>query len=216
MGCDGPCCRGGFERVFSEKTARGDADAYRRKGLDHDARRMREIVAARLATGYDVLEVGGGVGALHIELLRSGAARATNVELTSSYEAVAADLLREAGLADRTERVLGDFVEAAAALPAADVVVMQRVVCCYPDADRLVGAAASHTRRLLLMSFPVERWWIRLGAVVGNALLALRRDTFRAYVHPFARVRAAAEREGLRLSTRERGFIWQVVVFERS
>ena len=177
---------------------------------------MRSLTTERLAAGYDVLEVGGGVGALHIELLKAGASRATNVELTSSYETVAADLLRESGFADRTDRLLGDFVEAAATVASADVVVMQRVVCCYPDVDRLVGAAAAHARRLLLMSFPVERWWIRLGAVIGNALLALRRDTFRAYVHPLARVRAAAEREGLRLTLRERGFIWQVVVFERS
>jgi len=215
MRCDGPCCDRGFERMFSEKTARDDAEAYRRKGLEHDARRMRDLATARLPGGYEVLEVGGGVGALHIELLRRGASRATNVELTSSYEAVAGELLRENGFADRTTRMLGDFVTAAAGVPPADVVVMQRVVCCYPDVDGLVGAAATHARRLLLMSFPVERWWIRFGITVANGLLALRRDTFRGHVHPFARVRRAAEREGLRLSSRERGLIWQVVAFER-
>lgn len=215
MSCQGPCCRGGYERVFSEKTARGEARAYRRRGLDHDAARMRELAIGRLAPGYEVLEVGGGVGALHIELLKAGGSRATNVELTPSYEAVAAELLGETGVADRVSRVLGDFVAIAPTVAPADVVVMQRVVCCYPDADALVGSAAAHARRLLLMSFPVERWWIHLGVRVVNALLALRRDTFRAYVHPFARVRAAAEREGLRLAHRERGRIWQVVVFER-
>lgn len=213
-----PCgagCECGFERVFSEKSARARARGYREHGLDADARWMARTVAERLPAGYGVLEVGGGIGALQIELLRAGAAAATNVELTRTYEAVASELLGEAGLAGRVDRRLGDFVALAADTPAADVVVMQRVVCCYPDAEALVGAAAGHARRLLLMSFPVERWWLRAGVAVANALLALRRDTFRVYVHPFARIRAAAEREGLRLMARERGLLWQIVAFER-
>ena len=177
---------------------------------------MRDEVAMRLGPGYDVLEIGGGVGALYIELLKRGGSRAANIELTSSYEAVAGELLAETGLADRVSRRLGDFVAIAGTTPSADVVLMQRVVCCYPDVDALVGAAASHTRRLLVMSFPVERWWIRLGALFGNTLLALRRDTFRAYVHPLGRIIGAAERQGLRLVAREPGLLWQVVTLERA
>jgi len=201
--------------VFSEKSARAAARGYRENGLADDARWMVRAVAERVPAGYGVLEVGGGIGTLQIELLRAGAATATNVELTRTYETVASELLSESGLAGRVDRRLGDFVVLAAETPAADVVVMQRVVCCYPDADALVGAAGRHARRLLLMSFPVERWWLRVGVAAINALLALRRDALRVYLHPFARIRAAAEREGLRLASRERGLFWQIVAFER-
>ncbi len=215
MGRCGPCCGGGYERVFSEKAARAKARTYRERGPDDHAKRMTRLVAERTSPGYGVLEIGGGIGILQIELLRAGASVATNVEYTTSYEAVAGELLRDAGLTERVTRRLGDFVAVAAETATADVVLMQRVVCCYPDADALVGAAAAHTRRLLLMSFPVERWWIRLGVTLANAYLRLRRETFRAYVHPFARIRAAAERDGLRLALRERGLLWQLVAFER-
>jgi magnesium-protoporphyrin O-methyltransferase len=93
---------------------------------------------------------------------------------------------------------------------------MNRVVCCYPDADALVGAAADHARRLLVMTFPVDRWWIRAGIAAANALLAIRGGTFRAYAHATRAVLAAAERRGMRLVEHRRGLIWQVIALERT
>lgn len=92
---------------------------------------------------------------------------------------------------------------------------MNRVVCCYPDADALVGAAADHARRYLMLTIPVDRWWLRIGIAIGNAMLALRRNTFRGYVHATRAVVAAAERQGMRLVERRRGVIWQLIALER-
>lgn len=211
------CCQpGDYDKVFDEKHARSKARAYARDGLTGDARRIVEFVRSRMPPGYSVLEVGGGIGEIHLELLKDGAARALNVELATRYEAIATELLRERGLADRVERRLGDFVREAASVPEADVVVMNRVVCCYPDADALVGAAADHARRYLVLTIPVDRWWIRLGIAMGNAVLALRRNTFRGYVHASRKVLAAAERRGMRLAERRRGLIWQLIALERA
>jgi len=210
------CCEPGeYDKVFDEKHARSKAREYASKGLTGDARRVVDFLRDRMSPGYSVLEVGGGVGEIHLELLRDGAARVLNIELATQYETVASELIRERGLGDRVERRLGDFVHEAGSVPAADVVVMNRVVCCYPDADALVGAAADHARRYLVLTIPVDRWWIRLGIAMGNALLALRRNTFRGYVHATRMVFAAAERRGMRLAERRRGFIWQLIAFER-
>jgi magnesium-protoporphyrin O-methyltransferase len=155
------CCQpDDYDKVFDEKHARTKARDYARSGLTGDARRIVDFIRGRVPQGYDVLEVGGGVGEIQLELLKTGAAHVTNVELATRYETIASELLREHGFTDRVERRLGDFVREAGAVPAADVVVMNRVVCCYPDPDALVGAAASHARRLLVMTFPVDRWWI--------------------------------------------------------
>ncbi len=211
------CCRpGDYDKIFDAKHARTKARAYVRKGLDTDARRIVDFVRGTAAPGYSVLEVGGGIGEIQLELLRDGAARAINVELATQYEGAAAELIRERGLGDRVERRLGDFVREAASLPAADVVVMHRVVCCYPDADALVGAAADHARRLLVVTFPVDRWWIRGGIAAANLFLALRGGAFRAYAHATRAVLSAAERRGMRLVRRDRGFLWQLVALERS
>ena len=213
----GGCCRpGDYDKLFDEKNARAKAREYARKGLNDDALRIVDFVRGRLSPGYSVLEVGGGVGAIQLELLRDGAARAVNIELATQYEIVAAELIRERGLGERVERRLGDFVREGGTIAGADVVVMQRVVCCYPDADALVGAGADHARRLLLLTFPVERWWIRVGLAAENALFRLRGSTFRSFVHSTAAILATAQRHGMRVADHHRGLIWQVVAFERT
>ncbi len=127
---------------------------YRRRGLDANGRRIVGFVARRGVEGATVLDVGGGNGALGLELLKAGAERAITVELSSSYDTTATELAREAGFEDRIERRIIDFAEAAEELPEGDVVVMHRVVCCYPEGESLVAAAAGRARRILAFSLP--------------------------------------------------------------
>jgi len=212
----GGCCRpSDFDQIFDEKRARNKARDYARKGVTGDSRRIVELVRRNIPPGYSLLEVGGGIGEIQLELLRDGAAHVVNVELATQWEHSALELLRERGLGDRVDRRLGDFVREGDNIPTADVVVMNRVVCCYPDAEALVGAAADHARRLLVMTFPVDRWWIRCGFAAPNVLLSLRGSTFRALVHPTRAVRSTAERHGLRLAQHDRGIIWQLLAFGR-
>ena len=101
-----------------------------------------------------VLEVGGGVGAIQLELLRAGAAATVNAELSPAYEPYAAELADEAGLGGRTERRVVDFARQGSESQAADVVILHKVVCCYPDYETLVGQASSHTTHQLALTFP--------------------------------------------------------------
>ena len=213
----GGCCRpSDYDKVFDEKHARSKAREYARKGLSGDSQRIVDLVRGRLPLGYSVLEIGGGVGEIQLELLKEGAARALNIELATQYERVADEMIRDRGLTDRVERRLGDFVREAATIPSADVVIMNRVVCCYPDLEALVGAAADHARHYMVMTFPVDRWWIRCGIAAANTFLRVRRSTFRGYVHATNAVISVAERRALRLSEHRRGLIWQLIAFERT
>src|SRR5688572_16023398 len=115
---------------------------------------MVDFLAERGVEGATVLEVGGGVGEIQIELLKRGAASAVTLELSPAYDDEATQLLREAGLEGRVERRLHDIAEDPEAVEPADVVVLHRVVCCYPDYERLLGVAAQHARRLLVFSYP--------------------------------------------------------------
>jgi 2-polyprenyl-3-methyl-5-hydroxy-6-metoxy-1,4-benzoquinol methylase len=210
------CCRPrGYEEFFSEKAARRSGRRYRKKGLDATARRLVEFLRERGIEGQTVLEIGGGVGAIQLELLKAGAARAVNVELSPGYEESAIELAREAGVEDRIDHRLGDFVQQAGELETADVVVMHKVVCCYPDYDALVGAAADRSRHRLVISFPRNVWWMRLAIRLGNLYCRARRLDFRAYLHRPPAIVAAATRRGLRSVANEEGFVWQVAALER-
>ena len=213
MSCCAPLAYG---QVFDDREARRNARAYRKKGLDPTARRMVRFLTDQEAVPRTILEIGGGIGALQVELLRAGASRATNIELSPAYEAVARDLLADAGLTERVQRHLGDFASAPDAFPPADVVIMHRVVCCYPEAGRLVSAAASRAQRYLAMSYPRDAWWVRAGLAAENLLLfSLRRIGFRIYVHPPHTLLAAAQAHGFTLALQHRGWVWEATVLQR-
>lgn len=165
--------------------------------------------------GASVLEIGGGVGAIQLELLDAGAARATNLELSPLYEAEAGILAREHGVEGRIERRLGDVVAQPALAGEADAVVMHKVVCCYPDYDALVGSASERAKRYLVMSFPRPRALIRLGMGAVNLAARVLRWEYRTWVHPPEALVAAAERRGLALALESRSRIWQVAALER-
>jgi hypothetical protein len=209
------CCDpNGLSGMFDEKHARSKARRYRQSGLDADARRVVDVVGARIA-GQTVLEVGGGIGAIQIELLRLGAVGAENVEVSPGYEAVALDLANERGVADRIVRRVADFaVDHASAAPA-DLVLLHRVVCCYPDMPALVGPAARLTRRWLVLTFPADHWWIRAGIRGASAVQALLRRRFRVFFHEPRAIVAVATAGGLRPLTTRRGLVWELVALER-
>lgn len=213
----GDCCTPkGYRWVFSERSAKMEAKRYRRRGLDATSRRIVDFLKNQGVQGRTVLEIGGGIGAIQIELLKAGAARATSVELTPTYEEVASQLLSEAGLSGRVERKVMDFAQAADQVDGADVVIMNRVLCCYYDMPRLAGAAADHAQRTLVMTFPRRSVWIRAGLGIGNGLLWLTRRHFHIFVHRPAEIMAASERHGLRPVLNQTGLMWTLAALSRA
>lgn len=204
----GCCTQSEVSRFFNRRVAAKDTRRYRRRGLTGTARTLTMLAGD--VRGASVLDVGGGIGAIELELLQAGAARATSIELSGAYETEAETLLAERGFAGRVDRRVGDFVADGASVVQHDVVVLHRVVCCYPDVDALVGEAASHARRTLLLTYPQDRRLIRAGVRVVNLFLRLSRCGFRTYAHRVERIVAVAGQHGLTLETRERaGFLWE-------
>ena len=210
------CSPKGYRWVFSERSARAEARKYRRRGLDGTSRRIVDFLKTQGVEGRTVLEVGGGIGAIQIELLKAGATRAVSIELTPTYEDVATGLLIDAGLTDRVERKVMDFAQVASEVEGADVVIMNRVICCYPDMPRLAGAAADHARQLLVMSYPTGAWWMRAGLAVSNFMLWLLRREFHVFVHPPSEIIATTRQRGLEPVLDEQGVVWIVAAVRRS
>ena len=196
--------------------ARRSLERYRRKGLDDLERRMLASASEAGLEGARVLEIGGGIGTLQVELLASGAERGEVVELVSSYEPYASELARDKGLEARSSFRVVDVLEDPDAVEPADVVVMNRVVCCTPDGIALVGQAARLTRRTLVLSFPRDVLWIRAGLHLLNAGLLLAGKSFRVFVHPADALLAAAEAEGLSVVDRGRSVAWEFAALRRA
>ena len=206
-----------YRRFFNHKEAERRVRAYRRKGLDSMASSMVKYLVSRGVEGADVLEVGGGVGGIQLELLKAGvAAKTVNIELSSGYEEAAQELAEQEGFEDRITRRLGDFVEHQDDFEPADVLVMNRVVCCYPWMERMMEAATNKTGRFLALTFPREKWWMKFGVVFVNRLMGLRKCDFRAFVHPVADIESIATRAGLVVRYTNNNLAWQALVLERA
>lgn len=213
-----PCCSGqcaGIESQFDARTARHDLRRYRRRGPRGTTRVLLAALRQAGVRGATLLDVGGGVGVIHHELLADGAARATHVDASSSYLAAARDEAERRGHADRVELRYGNFVELAPAIGDADVVTLDRVICCFDDMQALVAASAAHARRLYGLVYPTDNLLVRLGGPIVNALLRLKRSGFRTFIHRTADVDRVVRAAGLTKIFAKRGVAWQVVVYAR-
>jgi 2-polyprenyl-3-methyl-5-hydroxy-6-metoxy-1,4-benzoquinol methylase len=213
---EGCCNPRGCDSFFTPRFARRMAKRYRKRGLDGTARRMVEFLERRGLEGATVLEIGGGVGEIQIELLKRGAARAMNLELSPAYDEEAQRLLREADLESRAERRLHDLAVDPDAVEPADLVVLHRVVCCYPDYERLLGAVAEHARRAVVFSYPPRNVVSRLFVTGANVVFRLRRRQYRSFAHPPAAMLSVLRERGLRDTFAGHSLVWQVAGLERN
>jgi magnesium-protoporphyrin O-methyltransferase len=201
--------------MFSPRFARRSLRRYRSKGLDPLERRM--IASAREGglEGVRVLEVGGGIGKLQAELLEAGAEQGEVIELVAAFEPYARELAREKGLEQRTSFRVADILDEGEMVTPADVVLLNRVVCCSPDGVQLAAAAARLTRRTLVLSFPRRLLAIRVAVAFQNLVFRMLGRSFRVFVHPLEAVVAAAESGGLGLVEHGQRGIWEFVAMRR-
>ena len=210
------CCDPrGCDAFFSPRFARRMAKRYRRRGLDKTAARMVAFLERRGVAGATVLEIGGGIGDIQVELLKRGATHTVNLELSSGYDQEAEALLRDAGLEGRAERRIQDIATDGNAIDAADVVVLHRVVCCYPDYERLLDAVASHARRFVVFSHPPRNAVSRAVLATQNLAFRLMRREFRTFAHPPAAMLRVLEDRGLRPAFAHHGLVWHVEGLQR-
>ena len=210
-----PCDCGCAANTFSTKEAEGDLNRYLEKGPDATTRALIDAIVAQGVEGTTVLDVGGGIGAIQLELLAAGAARAEAVDASEAYIETALAEAARRGYANRTTGHVGDFVELATSIEPADVVTLDRVVCCYPDVDALLGAAADKSTRIVGLVYPRDIWWNRFVGRVMNAWGWLTRDSTRWYLYPTRQVDEIMRRAGFAGREITRDWIWQVVLYRR-
>jgi hypothetical protein len=212
------CCQGqDYDRMFDAKQARKDLRAYQKKGPRGATRRLLAALSARLEDGFSLLDIGGGVGVVQHELARAGAVSVTAVDASHAYlDQLDAEAQRQ-GYRDRQTLVEGDFVAVATEIPAATVVTLDKVICCYPDMQQLVAASAAKAKRLYAIVIPTDRWWLRVGSRIANFVVSrILGWQFRSFVHSHRAIDAVCAAQGLVPSATDPGWLWHVRIYERA
>ncbi|HEX9331162.1 MAG TPA: class I SAM-dependent methyltransferase [Anaerolineales bacterium] len=211
-----PCnCCEITDNAFSEAEAMSELRSYHKRGPAHQTKLILEAVRSLGLKNADLLDIGGGIGAIHHELLKDVARTATHVDASSAYLKEAKQEAARRGHSEQVNFIHADFTDVAAELPKADIVTLDRVVCCYPDFYRLLEAAAEHSQRALALTYPRETWYLRLGEGVINFFQRLRKDPFRMFLHPVAEMDSLLKREGFKRVSLRRLFIWEMALYQR-
>jgi SAM-dependent methyltransferase len=212
----GDCCTARYDAQFDDETARRDLLEYRANGPDGSTRRLIDALRDAGVRDATLLDIGGGIGAVQLELLGAGVRSATDVDASEAYLATARREAEERGLGERIRYLHGDFVELADEVDPADIVTLDRVICCYPHVVPLVERSAGRAQRLYGLVYPRDRWWVRLGMRLGNLGCIIFRNDFRIYVHPQRTIDRILAAAGWRQRYAHAGWIWQTAVWERA
>jgi len=204
-----------LERIFNTKAAADDLRDYRRKGPDPSTALLIGALRDHGVEGRTLLDIGGGVGAIQLELLAAGLASTTDVDVSAAYLEVAQREAASRGLSPRTAYRQGDFVAVADEVEPADLVTLDRVICCYADLDALVRAAADRTRVRMALVHPYDYWWVRAGATLIN-LVTRPFGGLPIRIHRTANLEAILRAAGLELEWTSGARFWRVAVYRRA
>lgn len=212
MDCCSHCEEAGD--LFDQTKAKKELRQYRKNGPPQKSTRLLIDALKTLdIDGRTLLDVGGGVGMIPLELLEEGLSESTLVEASPPYLEVAKNEAQRRGFGDRTSHKYGDFVDLAPELPEADLVTLDRVFCCYPHMERLVEASTSKASRWYGVTYPRETWYNQAIGQLADVYCWVREMDFRMYIHT-----------GVRETIREEGFVpfyqvntilWNVELYER-
>jgi magnesium-protoporphyrin O-methyltransferase len=207
MTCSCHCA--GTASQFDGRRARRDRTRYERHGPDLTTSLLLDELRPVIHAGDTLLDGGGGIGVLDLELLRAGLREAVLVDAAPQFLAVAQELVAQSAHPHQFRAILADFTEVSPQL-AADIVTLDRVVCCYPDSVALLRAAAASARRVLGLSFPRDRWYVRLVIRVENLLRQVMKNPFRAFVHRPVEMAAVLQGAGWHRLAHQSTLMWSV------
>jgi len=201
--------------TFGEDEAKANLKDYRKRGPAKQTKLILEAVRSLGLKNAALLDIGGGIGTIHHELLKDVANEATHVDASSAYLKIATEEAKRLGHEAQVKFIHADFTDVAENLRQADVVTLDRVVCCYPNFRALLKAASSKSRTAIALTYPREEWYIKAVMSMMNFFQRLRNDPFRVFVHPVSEMESVLNGEGLRKISTRKLFVWEMSLYQR-
>ena len=213
MSCCCPHSKSGG-RLFSF-FARSYRRRFAKKGFEPS---QQQLIQGLEQAGFEnatLLEVGSGVGYMHQVLLEKGAKSAVGIDLAPDMLKEAQQWADEKGLTDRVQYIQGDFIELLDQVEAAEVTILDKVVCCYPHAELLVNSSTKKTNRVYALTYPRNRWFIKVAIEIMAFFLKLSGSDFRAFVHNPDDIERWILEAGFKKTYQEETFIWLSQIYAK-
>lgn len=208
----------GIEQEFNQKAAAKQLTSYHKNGPSKSTRLLINTLLGFGVESSTLLDIGGGIGTIQHALLNNGLDRSTSVDASSAYADVARKEAHNQGLSERSEYIHGDFISLASEVESADIVTLDKVICCYDDMHALVSASAAKAKKYYGLIFPNDTWWVKAAFKTVNLFFAITGNPFRSFAHSTAQVEEILKANDFKRNYYSRsGFLgfWQVVVYSR-
>jgi hypothetical protein len=210
-----PHCEGA-DRVFNAAWAQRELNEFRKHGPAKATQTLINVLKEAGVTGLSLLDIGGGIGAIQHTLASAGINRTIDVDASSAYLKIAQAEAQKLGYADKAQYLHGDFVQLAPQIEPADIVTLDRVVCCYPDMHALVKLSSERAKRFYALIYPRDNIFLKYGIHVFNFFsFVIWRSPFRTYIHSSHDVDAVIQDSGLKQLFHKNVGFWQVYVYQR-
>jgi hypothetical protein len=214
MICCGHCRDAGD--FFNERTARRELKRYLRRGPDKPTQLLIQSIQNNGVDDKTLLDIGGGIGAIQFELFEKGLQQSVNVDASEAYQRVSGEEARKRGYGENASYVFGDFVELAYSIPETDIVTLDKVICCYPDFQKLLQLSLQKCGQAYGLVYPKVNWFTKIGFKLVNIWFRIRRSEFRTYLHTPKVVDEIIRNNGYQKRSYESTIMWQIVVYEKA
>lgn len=212
MNCCSHCKDAG--KFFNKRTAKRELRSYKRKGPKKTTRLLLNEIRKKDLSGKSLLDIGGGIGSITFELIEQGIETSVHIDASSPYLELSLNEAERRGLKDRVRHIHGDFTEISNKTDMADIVTLDRVICCYPDMEKLVDKSTEKAAWYFGVVYPRERWLTRLGMKAGNFWFQIRGSDFRTYLHSPSDIDSRIQRNGFHKIFHKQTLIWEVALYE--
>ena len=213
--CGNGPCTDGINNFFSKK-ARKFLKRFKKRGLEKSQKNLVEGIHKAGINQKTILEIGCGVGYLHGELLKTGAKNATGIDISEEMLSYAKKYMQEIGFEKNTQYLAGDFVEVATKIQQADITILDKVICCYPEVENLVQKSILKTRQIYAYTLPRNKWWVKSPIFLVIKILKIFRSAFHPYFHEHDIINKKLENYQFSKIYQNHTFMWETYVFAKT
>jgi len=210
------CCQcQGIENMFDKKTAKRNLKRFLKKGPSKTTAMLLDAIHKEGVQGLDFLDIGGGIGAIQYDLIKAGASNGTSIEASSAYIDLVKEVTLQNGLDKRVDFKHGDFTKTASDVDTADIVTLDKVICCYDNMSELVMLSSKLARKIYAVIYPRDVWWTKLVLLFMNFFSIIKGSSFRVFIHPTKEVEEIIFGNGLKRNYYATTIFWQVATFTK-
>lgn len=208
------CC--GADKLFDEKSAKKDLKRYLKKGPRKPTRLLTEALKKQSLKGLSLLDIGGGIGPIPLELIPKGIAKVLDIDASVGYIYVAKSESEKRGYSDIIQYQMGDFVDESSQIEPYDIVTLDKVICCYPHVDKLLKTSLSKAKKYYGVVYPQTNWVSRFMAILINLTMKFKKNPFRTFIHSTELVDNTIQKAGFKKVYSARYFLsWQIHLYKK-